>query len=197
MIGIHTIRTSHQIPYQTHNSSNYHNFERIMCDTWLSQCLKPVHTKFYEKQLWKNRGLRAREGWQWLLQFRREIGTIFILRLPRMVLPDIEPEMWNHMKPHPSATFKVVSKSFENPFSENIHTRPVLQSETLFTTQRSHGPRRNLCMVVWVVLKKRSRPGISAKNIRGRGKTVEHRGVQIRLIWRLYPKVEHSLLHIL
>jgi len=42
-------------------------------------------------------------------------------------------------------------------------TRPVLQSGTLFPTQRSHGPRRNLCMVARVVLQRRSRPGISAK----------------------------------
>jgi hypothetical protein len=60
-------------------------------------------------------------------------------------------------------------KSGENIFLVKItrqtRTRPVAQSETLFTTQGSHGPRRNLPMFLRTVLKRRSRPGSSAKNI--------------------------------
>ena len=71
-------------------------------------------------------------------------------------------------------TDSVCSKNYANG-----STRPVSQSETLFNTPRIHGPRRNLCMVARVVLKKRSRPGISAKNSRGRGKKMNTGGVKI------------------
>ena len=45
-------------------------------------------------------------------------------------------------------------------------TRLVPQSETIFTKQKSRRPRRNLFGVLCTVLKRRSRPEISAKNVR-------------------------------
>ena len=47
----------------------------------------------------------------------------------------------------------------------DVRTRPVPQSETLCTAQRSGRPRRNLLGVLCTVLKRRLRQGISAKRI--------------------------------
>ena len=75
--------------------------------------------------------------------------------------------------------------------------RRVPQSGTLFTTQRSRRRWWNLPEIPFTVLKKRSRPGIPAKNIRGRGKTVEDREFQMRSISSSWKKLEYSLPHIL
>ena len=62
----------------------------------------------------------------------------------------------------------------------SLGTRLVPRSETLFASQRGRRPRQNLRGVLCTVLKGRSHPETSVKDIRGRGKSVGDREVQIR-----------------